>query len=155
MSPTLSAIVGSVIGLIGAVLVVVITYATTRRREREAEWRKEKLVYYKAFIESLTVFTSYAAVNQGLSDNNIGDVTASDRRAIAKASDNLLLFAPLEVIEALWDFNGARRTISEGGSSEITLQLFFKLLSAIREDLGVPVTNLPFKYLESDGESAA
>ena len=155
MSPTLSAIAGSVIGLIGAVLVAVITYATTRHREREAEWRKEKLVYYKAFIESLTVFTSYAAVNQGLSETDICNVTASDRRAVAKASDNLLLFAPLEVIVALWDFNSARRTISEGGSSENILQLFYKLLSAIREDLGVPVTNLPFKSLESDGEGAA
>ena len=157
MSSTLATVIGSIIGLAGAVLVAVITYATTQRREREAEWRKEKLSYYKALIESLTEFTSrVAAIQTGL--GNIPEQSHEpDRRAFYKASDNLLLFAPLEVLEVLFAFREQLLNASEDESGEKTFQLFIDLLSAIREDLGVSRTNMPFKLFasNSNGESAA
>jgi cytochrome bd-type quinol oxidase subunit 1 len=37
-----------------AMIVAVIGYYLTKKREREAEWRSEKLGYYKAFVSSLS-----------------------------------------------------------------------------------------------------
>jgi hypothetical protein len=50
MSATL---ITAIIGLFGSLTVASLTYWFTKRKEREAEWRKEKLAYYKAFVESL------------------------------------------------------------------------------------------------------
>jgi len=40
--------------MLGGLLIAAATYWFTKKKEREAEWRKEKLAYYKAFIESLS-----------------------------------------------------------------------------------------------------
>ena len=81
-------IVTAIISLVGSFFVVAVTYWFTKQREREAGWRKEKLAYYKAFVESLSGTVE-------------GDSTPDGQRAFAKACNNLLLFAPQPVIEAL------------------------------------------------------
>src|SRR3989338_2614514 len=83
-----AAFITAIIGFFGSLVVASLTYWFTKRREREAEWRKEKLAYYKAFIESMS----------GIIE---GDASPEGHRVFAKATNNLLLFAPQSVIEAL------------------------------------------------------
>lgn len=49
-----TAVIVSIISAFGGVAAAIITYWFTKKRDREAEWRKQKIVYYMAFIESLS-----------------------------------------------------------------------------------------------------
>jgi hypothetical protein len=125
-----SALVTALIGLIGSVFVAAVTYWTTKRREREAEWRKEKLAYYKAFIESISGIVE-------------GDDSSEGHRLYARATNNLLLFAPQGVIEAVNAFR-AENAISnrKNWSKKRHDQLLNALLLAIRVDVGIqPIDN--------------
>ena len=119
-----TAITTALIAFLGSLLVVVLTYWTTKKREREAEWRKEKLVDYKAFIESMS----------GIIE---GDATPEGHRSFAKATNNLLLFAPQAVITALNDFRHEIRISNPNRSLEKHDRLLADLLRAIRKDIGV------------------
>ena len=96
--------VTTLLALLGGLLTAVLTYWFTKKREREAEWRKEKLAYYKVFVDGLS----------GIVD---GDSTSQGQLVFARASNNLLLFASQSVIESLDRF---RDEIS--ASNKIILQ---------------------------------
>lgn len=117
-------IVTSLIALISSLLVAALTYWFTKRREREAEWRKEKLAYYKTFIESLSGIVE-------------GDSSPEGQRSFAKATNNLLLFAPQAVISALNEFRQEISVFNVGRSQEAHDRLLALLLLAIRCDMGV------------------
>ena len=117
-------IVTAVIALFGSLLAAAITYWFTKRREREAEWRKEKLAHYKAFIESLSGVVE-------------GDASPDGHKEFAKATNNLLLFAPQSVIAALNDFRFEIRISNTNRTSERHDHLLAVLLLAIRRDIGV------------------
>jgi membrane protein YqaA with SNARE-associated domain len=86
-----TAIATALIAFLGSLMGAVLTYWFTKQREREAEWRKEKLAHYKAFIESV-------------SGTIEGDSSPEGQKSFAKATNNLLLFAPQSVIAALNEF---------------------------------------------------
>jgi len=127
-------VIPSILGLIGSLLAAVVTYWFAKKREREAEWRKEKLAHYKAFVE-------------GLSGIVEGDSTVEGQQFFAKATNNLLLFAPQPVIEAL---NAYRAEISVSNSSNRTQEqhdkLLTELLIAIRRDVGVLPSDNPATF---------
>lgn len=119
-----TAIATALIALLGSIMLAVMTYWSTKSREREAEWRKEKLLYYKVFIESLSGIVE-------------GDASPDGHKSFAKATNNLLLFAPQAVIAALNDF---RHEISFSNSNRLQEEhdrLLASLLHAIRRDIGV------------------
>lgn len=125
MNPT---IVVAIVGLISSLGVAAVTYWLTKKREREAEWRKEKLAYYMAFIESM-------------SGTIEGDASPEGHRAFAKATNNLLLFAPQSVVAAV---NAFRQEISISNQSRTQEQhdrLLATLLLQIRRDVGVSPTD--------------
>src|SRR5438876_149720 len=84
-------IFAALIASFGGIAVVGATYWFTKQREREAEWRKEKLEYYKAFVVAL-------------GGTIAGEATPEGHRAFARACNNLNLVAPQAVIEALREF---------------------------------------------------
>lgn len=117
-------VITALVGLVGSILAAVLTYRATKAREREAEWRKEKLAYYKAFIESLSGIVR-------------GDATEEGHRLFAKATNNLLLFAPQSVVHAV---NAFRIEISLSNQNRTPAKhdsLLAALLLAIRSDIGV------------------
>jgi hypothetical protein len=120
----ISGVVTALLGLIGSLLVAAVTYWLTKQREREAEWRKEKLAYYKAFVESLS----------GIID---GDSSPEGQRVFAKATNNLLLFAPQPVIVALNAFRNEIRVSNPNRTKEQHDRLLAALLLAVRRDVGV------------------
>ena len=75
----------------GAVVLTAAGYWFTKKREHEAELRKEKLEHYKDFAASL----SGALLIGG---------SAEGRRVFATACNKLNLIAPQAVINALQDF---------------------------------------------------
>ncbi|MDD1621230.1 MAG: hypothetical protein LUQ11_07095 [Methylococcaceae bacterium] len=125
-----TAIVTSLIALLGSFLVAVLTYWSTKHREREAAWRKEKLAYYMAFIESLS----------GIVD---GDASPEGHKAYAKTSNNLQLFAPQAVILALNEYRKENSISNVNRTPEEHDRLLAKLLLAIRRDIGVSPQDEP------------
>ncbi len=117
-------IITTVIAIIGSLGAAAASYWFTKLREREAEWRKEKLIYYKSFIESLSGIVE-------------GDATPDGQRAFAKASNNLLLFAPRDVIQALDAFRDEIRISNTSRTIDRHDKLLSALLCAIRSDIGV------------------
>jgi hypothetical protein len=119
-----AAFITAIIGFFGSFAVASLTYWFTKRRERETEWRKEKLAYYKAFVESMS----------GIIE---GDATPEGHRLYAKTTNNLLLFAPQPVIAALNAYRSETSISNQRRSQEEHDKLLAALLLAIRKDIGV------------------
>ena len=51
---TMNALLAQILTIIGGLFIAAATYWFTKKKERKAEWRKEKLAYYKAFVDSLS-----------------------------------------------------------------------------------------------------
>jgi hypothetical protein len=97
------------ISSLAAIAVAAITYYTTKQREREAEWRKEKLAHYKDYFTTLA--------------GSVGsDVSDEARARYAIAFNTVGLFASQDVIiclhayqrshVCLWSSNRGRNTTS-------------------------------------------
>ena len=114
----------AVIAASGALVLAAASYWFTKRREREAELRKEKLDHYKEFAASLSGIIS-------------GEDSPEGQRAFAAACNRLNLIAPYSVLQALQ----AYQIETKVGNASSTLEMHDKLLSAlffeIRRDLGV------------------
>src|SRR5471032_23725 len=99
-SPTatlLAAFIAMLGGAAVAALTAILTYATTKRREREAEIRKEKLEHYKDFVAAMSGIIS-------------GEATDDGQRAFSRACNRLNLVAPHSVIVALQSFQDRKST---------------------------------------------
>ena len=118
-----SEIITAIITISGAVIVAGASYWFTKKKERDAELRKEKLEHYKAFISSLSGVT--------------GGGTTEGQRAFSLASNNLILVAPQVVLEAMQAYRYETRTSNPNPSIEKHDRLLSKLLLEIRKDLGV------------------
>lgn len=114
----------AIVSAAGAVVAAVAGYVFTKRAEREAEWRKEKLDRYKAFVASL-------------SGTIEGETSLQGQEAFAHACNNILLFAPRPVIDALQRFRDEIRVSNPNKSIERHDQLLADLLFEIRNDLGL------------------
>ncbi len=126
MTPT---VIAAFISLIGSLVVAVATYWLSKQREREADWRKEKLAYYKAFVESIN----------GIIE---GDASPEGHRAFSKATNNLLLFAPQSVIESLNALRHEIRRSNTNRTQEKHDKLLAVLILEIRRDIGMfPLDN--------------
>lgn len=128
-----TAILTALIAVLGGVVAAAASYWFTKRREREADWRKEKLAHYKAFIESLS-----GAIE--------GETTADGQRAFARASNNLLLVAPQAVIQALDEFRSEIKVSNKNKSLERHDALLAKLLVVIRKDLAIQPPDDPSSF---------
>jgi hypothetical protein len=115
------ALVSTILTALGSVAGASATYWLTKQREREADLRKERQSYYKAFVESIS----------GIME---GESTLVGQEAFGRSSNNLLLFAPEDVIQALYEFQEA---ISDTCSQQKHDELLTKLMLAIRNDLGI------------------
>ncbi|WP_139942832.1 hypothetical protein [Fulvimonas soli] len=117
----------------GATVLAVVTYALTKKRERDADLRKERLAHYKGFVGSLS----------GILE---GEATPSGHRAFAKACNNLNLIAPQSVIRAMQAYQHEIRLSNPSRDIELQEQLLSRLLYEMRKDLGVsPKDSANFK----------
>jgi hypothetical protein len=114
----------ALIAAVGSVLVAAATYWLTKKQERNAELRKEKLEHYKAFIASLSGILEKESSSEG-------------QKAFALACNNMLLFAPQSVLEALRYFQEETRTSNPNRQNDRHDELLSNLLLEIRKDLKV------------------
>lgn len=128
-----SAVIVAIISACSGVIAAIITYWFTKKREREAEWRTQKLTYYMAFIESLSGIVE-------------GDSTPEGQQAFARASNNMLLFAPQPVIQALETFRSEIRTTNPDRTIERHDRLLADLLIEIRRDVGIHLNDDPSNF---------
>ena len=117
-------VAGPIWAAVGSLLVVAATYWFTKKRERDADLRREKLEHYKAFVLSLS----------GILEEESSD---SGQRAFSQACNNLLLFAPQPVLSALRQFQLESRASNPNRSNETHDLVLSKLLLEIRNDLDV------------------
>jgi hypothetical protein len=126
-------IVIALITAASAAALAVVTYGLAKKRERDADLRKERLAHYKEFVASLN----------GILD---GEDTPNGHRAFAKACNNLNLVAPQPVIQALQGYQHEIRLSNPNRNLELQGQLLSHLLYEIRKDLGVwPKDSTDFK----------
>src|ERR1043165_764170 len=117
-------VLAATISATGAFVVATVTYILTKRAERDAEWRKEKLAYYKEFVASL-------------SGSIAGESTAEGQVRFARASNDLLLFAPYAVIDTLSRFREEIRVPNTAKKIEKHDALLSELFFQIRKDIGI------------------
>ncbi len=114
----------------GGIAIAGATYWFTKQRERDAEWRKEKLEHYKTFVVALGGTIS-------------GESTSEGQRAFARACNNLNLVAPQTVIEALREFQQEIKVSNPKKSMEKHDNLMAKLFYEIRRDLKISPSDEP------------
>jgi len=117
-------IVTALIAVSGAVILAGTTYWFTKKRERDAELRKEKLEHYKDFVASLSSIIS-------------GESTSEGQRSFARACNRLNLIAPQAVVKALQDFQQEIKVSNTKRSTERHDQFMSKLFYEMRKDLQV------------------
>ena len=119
----MSAIFAQILTIVGGLFIAAATYWFTKKKEREAEWRKEKLAYYKAFVGSLS-----GVVN--------GEHTHQNQKDFSKAVNNLMLFAPQLVLNELYKFVEAI-TLNKNLPLDEHDKLLSDLLYQVRKDVGI------------------
>ncbi|MDB4876962.1 MAG: exported protein of unknown function [Gemmatimonadetes bacterium] len=115
-------LVASLISAATALFVAAMTYTLSKRREREADWRKIKLEQYREFILALSGVTGRRA-------------TDVDQLRYSDSVNTLSLVAPAPVLEALYAFQdeiGARNTNKSQQAHDAALT---RLLMEIRRDI--------------------
>jgi hypothetical protein len=110
-----------------SIVVAVVTYLLTKRKERKADWRKSKLDLYRAYVLALSGVVQW-------------NKTSEDQAKYAEAVNGLTLVASPLVLQALYAFQD---TVSGATKShdETTLDKRLNdLLKALRQDI-YPTSN--------------
>lgn len=117
-------IVAPLIAASGAIVLAGATYWFTKKREGEAELRKEKLEHYKDFVASLSGVIS-------------GESTPEEQRAFARACNKLNLVAPQAVIRTLQEYQQEIKITNDNKSDERHDRLMSRVFYEMRKDLQV------------------
>ena len=117
----------AIISAAAAIVVPTISYNLTKRKEREAEWRKYRFEQYSDFIGALSGSVGATA-------------TPEARRSLAEACNRIQLSASNDVIAALHQFQDRISPSNPDRSMEQHDQLLSQLFQAIRVDLKIPET---------------
>jgi hypothetical protein len=110
-----------------------ITFFLTKRKEREAEWRKQKLEHYREFLDALS--------------GTVGtDSTPEGQRRWARATNTIGLVASQTVLLALRRFQDAIARSNPDPSQEAHDRALNQLMLAIRMDLDITPTDDPATF---------
>ncbi|MDY7545489.1 hypothetical protein QN360_21110 [Glaciimonas sp. CA11.2] len=120
----------AVISAAASLVVAAITFLLTKRKEREAEWRKQKLEHYREFLDALS--------------GTVGtDATPDGHRRWARAVNTIGLVASQLVLTSLWKFQDSIGRSNPNPSVEDHDRKLNQLMLAIRADLGVTPADEP------------
>jgi len=104
----------------GAVVTAVLTYLFTKRREREADWRKLKLDQYKEFVSALSGIVE-------------GRETPEAHLRYVDAVNSLTLVASPDVLRALYAYMDYSRNTDK--TLEQHDRILTNLMNALRQDV--------------------
>ena len=125
-TPIIVAVITAGAGLIASAL----SFFLTKMKEREAEWRTQKLNHYNAFMVALNAIVGPPAPTE-------------DRVRFADAANNLFLFGSKDVLVALRDFLDVTADSRTQADVDRHDELLTKLIIAIRMDIGIKGAPLP------------
>ncbi|MFA5737164.1 MAG: hypothetical protein WCX70_01105 [Candidatus Paceibacterota bacterium] len=114
----------TLLSVLGGVFIASLTYYLSKKKEREADWQKEKLNFYIEFISSIT-------------DNLKCGSTAEGAKRFARASNNLYLFASPKVITALTNYQDEIRASNKNRSAEGEARALGNLIFQMRKDMKI------------------
>ncbi len=112
----------AILSAAAAISVAILTYLLTKRKEREADWRKLKLELYRAYVLALS----------GVVKENR---TADDQAKYADAVNSLTLVASSNVLKALYSFQDAISQTGEERQAIDPEKYLDALLKALRQDI--------------------
>ncbi len=115
----------AIISAAAAIGVSTITFYLTKKKEREADWRRYKVEQYKEFITALSGIVG-------------GDSTPDGQRRFALACNTTQLLASQKVIQALRDFRSEIDASNVNTSRERHDTLLSRLVSEIRMGIKLP-----------------
>jgi hypothetical protein len=122
-----TSVVVSVIAAPSGVIVTAVSFYLTKKKEREADWRKYKYEEYKEFLLSVS--------------GTVGtDSTPEGNRSFAKACNTLHLIGTKGVIAAPHAYQDEIRISNPSHSAVAHDALLSRLIWGIRKDVGIPGT---------------
>jgi len=126
-------LVNGMVAAFGSLALAAITYYLTKQRERDAELRSESLAHYKMYVESINGIIGEQWSPEGSNE-------------YARAFNNLHLFAPQAVIEALHEYQKELNSANPERTDEGQRKRYTDLMFQIRKDLKVkPKDNVRFE----------
>jgi hypothetical protein len=117
-----SVLIPAFVSLATAFVVAIVTNFFTKRREREADWRKLKLEQYREYMLALSGVVT-------------GRVTREAQLRYADAVNSMNLVAPQKVLLALQDFQKEISYLNKRRSDERHDKLLSLLVWEMRKDL--------------------
>ena len=121
-SGTLVAIISTATAVVVAGVTAGLTYLFTKLREREADWRKLKLDYYKEYVSALSGIVE-------------GRDTPEGHIRYVDAVNSLTLVASSEVLRALYAYCDYTTSRNPNKSLERHDKVLTSLLDALRQDI--------------------
>ncbi|MEZ5823276.1 MAG: hypothetical protein R3C97_00550 [Geminicoccaceae bacterium] len=116
-------IIIALISAAASIVLATVGYTLSKKKEREADWRKKKLEMYHQLFDGIAGIVSE-------------DVTPDGQRTFARACNTIGLIASPEVIVAVQRFQKAAKP---GHSHQEHDRALTDLLRAVRKDLGLPL----------------
>jgi hypothetical protein len=122
-----TSVIVAVISTAAGVTVAALSFYFSKKKDREADWRKYKYEQYKEFMVSISGIVA-------------GDSTPDGNRVFAKACNTLHLIGSKGVLDALHAFQDEARSSNPNHSDEKETALLSKLVWEVRKDLEIPGT---------------
>ncbi len=129
-----SSFVITVMAGVSSVIVTTVTYYLTKKKEREADWRKYKFEQYKEFLLSISGIVG-------------SDSTPEGNRVFSKACNTLHLIGSAGVLAAMHSYQNEIRLSNPTRSVEKGDALLSKLIWEVRKDIAIPGTPEEDKFL--------
>jgi len=117
----------SVIAAASSVVLAAVSFYLTKKKEREADWRKYKYEQYKEFMVSISGIVA-------------GDSTPEGNRVFAKACNTLHLIGSKGVLDALHAYQDEARSSNPNHLAAKEAALLSKLVWEVRKDIQIPGT---------------
>jgi hypothetical protein len=121
----MAAVIATLISAMAAIIAASTTVYLTKQKERQAEWRAKKLIYYEELFEA-----SSGIVGEG--------TPAAAKMRFANAVNNLHLIGSQPVIDALHAFCNHIAESNADHSKVVHDELWSALIWHIRDDLHDP-----------------
>ena len=126
-------IVVAIIAAASGVIVTAISFYLTKKKEREADWRKYKFEQYKGFMVALS--------------RTVGSDSTDERQgAYTEACNTLNLIGTKGILDALREFRDETGPSNPHKSLEKHDRLLSRLIWEIRQDLEIPGTPKPDEF---------
>jgi len=124
------AIIVTIISAAASIIVAALSFYFTKQKEREADWRKQKIEHYKDLLDAISSIVGT-------------DVSPEGRIRFARACNTIVLVASQDALNALRAFQDEISISNNNKSDERHDKLLSELMLFIRKDIGISPADEP------------